>query len=238
MKKFNNKVLFFILVGVLIFSSVAVYAKSENVNLEVMYRNIKLIVKGKEVQFGKDLQGNEIEPFIHEGVTYLPVRAVAEALGENVEWDQDNYTVIIGGEPKQQSVPKNTEGAKPFLENIEAYSSRRMAFRKVDLAGKDYDLGMETVGFYSAEHFALFNLEGKYNLLTGIVGIDAFNETPVTVKFLGDDKVIHEMKVKGGDLPKDFAIDVSNVHKLEIRIDPTNSVNSFLNIVFTDMYIK
>lgn len=36
-----------------------------------------------------------IEPFIHNGTTYLPVRALAEALGQEVDWDQETATVLI-----------------------------------------------------------------------------------------------------------------------------------------------
>ena len=36
-----------------------------------------------------------MEPFIYEGTTYLPVRAVSEALGKNVSWDSETKTVMV-----------------------------------------------------------------------------------------------------------------------------------------------
>lgn len=39
---------------------------------------------------------SNVEPFIYNGTTYLPVRAVAEALGEKVEYDKNSSTVYIG----------------------------------------------------------------------------------------------------------------------------------------------
>ncbi|MDO4563559.1 MAG: copper amine oxidase N-terminal domain-containing protein [Clostridia bacterium] len=43
----------------------------------------------------RDANGNSVEPFIDNGTTYLPVRAVAEALEATVEWDNDTRTVIV-----------------------------------------------------------------------------------------------------------------------------------------------
>ena len=59
------------------------------------YRDIKLVVDGKTI-VPKDANGNTVDPFIYNGTTYLPVRAVADALGVAVEWDPDTYTVYLG----------------------------------------------------------------------------------------------------------------------------------------------
>ena len=71
------------LVLMLVFSTVVFAARK--VNITVTYDNIKVVVDGKEVQFGKDTKGNQIEPFIYNGTTYLPLRAVAEAVGKEVK---------------------------------------------------------------------------------------------------------------------------------------------------------
>ena len=43
-----------------------------------------------------DLAGKVVEPFIIDGVTYLPLRAVANALGVAVDWDGSTNTVLLG----------------------------------------------------------------------------------------------------------------------------------------------
>ena len=43
----------------------------------------------------KDVLGNVVHPFIIDGTTYLPVRAISEALGKNVEWEGETYSVYI-----------------------------------------------------------------------------------------------------------------------------------------------
>lgn len=71
------------------------YAKSTNEYVEASYNNIKLVVDGKQIT-PTDSQGNTVEPFISNGTTYLPVRAVAQAVGKEVYWDGPNYTVYLG----------------------------------------------------------------------------------------------------------------------------------------------
>ncbi len=63
--------------------------------IEANYMGIRVVVDGLAVT-PKDATGHEVEPFASNGTTYLPVRAVAEALGKDVEWDGVTNTVYIG----------------------------------------------------------------------------------------------------------------------------------------------
>jgi len=67
--------------------------------LTATYNNIKIYVDGELIS-PKDVNGKPTEPFIVEGSTYLPVRAVAEALGKPVEWDDPSKSVYIGKIPQ------------------------------------------------------------------------------------------------------------------------------------------
>lgn len=57
--------------------------------IEAVYGDIKIVVDGKKVN-------PDSKPFISDGTTYLPVRAVAEALDKSVYWDGETSTVYIG----------------------------------------------------------------------------------------------------------------------------------------------
>ena len=48
------------------------------------------------VQEMKDAGGNRVYPISYEGTTYLPVRAVADMLGIEVNWDDPTQTVWLG----------------------------------------------------------------------------------------------------------------------------------------------
>jgi hypothetical protein len=70
-------------------------AASISKQLSVTYRDIKIVVDGTLIT-PKDSGGKTVEPFISNGTTYLPVRAVADALGKEVYWDGPNFTVYLG----------------------------------------------------------------------------------------------------------------------------------------------
>lgn len=72
----------------------SVFAASFEQSIKVVYNNIKLVIDGKQVD-PKDANGNTVEPFIYNGTTYLPVRALSTALGVNIEWDNSTATVNV-----------------------------------------------------------------------------------------------------------------------------------------------
>lgn len=94
-KKNFKGILTGIIIG-LLFSNLFVFAENATKQINAVYRNIKLVVDGATVE-PKDSNGNAVEPFIFNGTTYLPVRAVGEAFDKEVEWDGDTNTVYIGG---------------------------------------------------------------------------------------------------------------------------------------------
>ena len=60
--------------------------------------NIQIIVDGTEI-FPTDVNGKTVAPFLSEGTTYLPLRAVSAALGMEVNWDSESHTAFIGTVP-------------------------------------------------------------------------------------------------------------------------------------------
>jgi len=72
-----------------------VFAQSLSKTIDILYKDIKIYVDGNLI-IPKDAAGRIVEPFIYEGTTYLPVRAISEALGKTVEWDGTTNSVYIG----------------------------------------------------------------------------------------------------------------------------------------------
>lgn len=91
MKKLT-KILLLVLVAALL--SVSVLAATGVVDAKLTYRDIKLVLDGREIT-PTDAAGKSTEPFILNDSTYLPVRAIAEALGLDVKWDDETSTVSI-----------------------------------------------------------------------------------------------------------------------------------------------
>ena len=78
-----------------VFIPVTAFAESMTKAINITYDNIKIVIDGKTVE-PKDANGNKVEPFIVNGTTYLPVRAVGESIGKEVNWDSITKTVYLG----------------------------------------------------------------------------------------------------------------------------------------------
>lgn len=94
-KKITKVVLILIL---LLSLGINVYAASGSERVTIFFNNIKVILNGHELEL-RDSNGNTVEPFIIEGTTYLPVRAISEALDLPVEWDKSANSVVLGTKP-------------------------------------------------------------------------------------------------------------------------------------------
>ena len=99
----KNKILGFIsgvLMTVIILSaSAVVFGDSISKTVEIFFKDIKISIDGEYIE-PKDAEGNKVEPFVLDGTTYLPVRAVAEAIGMDVEWDGETNTVYLDEKSK------------------------------------------------------------------------------------------------------------------------------------------
>ena len=58
--------------------------------------DIDVVIDGTERTF-YNANGTEVHPISYQDTTYLPVRAIGELMGKNVNWDAATQTVSIGG---------------------------------------------------------------------------------------------------------------------------------------------
>ena len=92
--KINIKsVLIGLLIGIIV-SGTSVLALTGAVQKTLDYNNIKIVLNGQE-PIPTNANGEYVEPFTIEGTTYLPVRAIASALGLEVDWDESTATVSL-----------------------------------------------------------------------------------------------------------------------------------------------
>ncbi len=115
-----------VLAVVLVFGGTAL-ASNRTENKTLKYRDIKIEINGQRIT-PKDATGKVVEPFIIDGTTYLPIRAISEALGLNVGWDGATSTVYLSeGEiviPSGPTQPDNvTTGMKNALSSAKNYLS-------------------------------------------------------------------------------------------------------------------
>lgn len=88
----KKKAIVFCLLGAMASSVCTVSAAQGTQEIPATFRGIKVIVDGKELAMSA-------EPFIYNGTTYLPIRAVGEAVGKEVLWDKDTNTISLYNDP-------------------------------------------------------------------------------------------------------------------------------------------
>ena len=179
-------------------------------NLKVTYNNIKIMVDNTErSDLGKDSSGAKIQPFIYNGITYLPVRAVAEALGQPVNWDGKQNKVYIGKYPGV--VDSLDTGAKPYkLEETYVYNSHKISGVKYDKA--------YTFNSYNSYSSMYANLQGKYTTLKFDLGTESYKGYVTSLMNIYlDDKLYTSIKVHSNELPKKITIPVKGVKKIQFE---------------------
>jgi hypothetical protein len=135
--KLSKKILSLILALSLILSvSIVAVATTGKVNITVEYSGIKLNVDGQQV-VPKDVNGNVVEPFIYNGTTYLPVRALATALGNDVTWDGNTQTVIV----KESTSTSTTSTPIPYQPSTPAPTNNSNAAELAAAQAKLSELG-------------------------------------------------------------------------------------------------
>ena len=148
------------------------------------------------------------EPFIYNGTTYLPVRAVGEVFGKNVSWDGNTKTVYIGENPNQ----------KNYLMTVcPPYESKKISIDDTfKIAGKTYANGF-AIGL-SGE--ALFNLDGKYSIMEFDLGkIDESGDSDLKLKIYLDGNLTEIIEMKTQELPKHFSIPLNNALQLKVEAE-------------------
>lgn len=159
-----------VVIVLLICSWIPALASNLDKTIVVAYRDIKIYIDGSLIT-PKDVTGRIVEPFIYEGTTYLPVRAVSEALGKEVDWDPKTYSVYVG-EPISQEIKEVTVSTAEELIR-ELGSNKRILLEKgvYNLSTvKLSDVNNTAIHFDDAYDGPELRLDGVHNLT--IQGVD------------------------------------------------------------------
>lgn len=142
---------------------------------DVMVGGITIILDGEELH-PVDANGKAVDAMIYNGTTYLPVRAVASAVGKSVYWDGPSYTVYLGdmGGTLEYPTVMLTD-----MENINANLTRTTT-RLKDNYGNSYSSAVYNM-WNNTEHEYLLNM--KYNRFKGTLYIPEGEKTDGEVVF-------------------------------------------------------
>lgn len=194
-------------------------------NIRVQYCGIKLMVNGAPVT-PKDANGSTVEPFIYNGTTYLPVRAVGNALGQDVSWNGNTKTVYIGmnetDTKAKKLTPYETSGGVYMLEN---------KGETVAMMGKKYTQGLYTRGYNS--YSALYSLDGLYKSVEMDIGHwDGKAQKTASLNFYVDGDLVDTYALEPEMTTQHIKVDLNRGLQLKIAITSAGDYYGFCNITF------
>jgi len=227
-----------ILIGVILTSGM-VFSKQASETINVVYDNIKILIDGKEYQ-PADANGNSVEPFIYNGTTYLPVRAIANAFDKEVDWEAQTSTITLGSKnydwlDQMGYVDYETTGVDNSFSAI--FDKTQISDGTTLNRGIQFKLNDKTssrkIDDGTTECFQIISylLNGNYKEFVGSVSyIQSYTgrDMPSQIKIYGDGKLIYNSpNLSLGMKTTDFNINVENVKLIEIKVQCINSKPSY-----------
>ena len=234
------------LAGFMLFCGIGVLAAQGGKSIEAFYRDIRVFVDGGEI-VPKDANGKVVEPFIYNGTTYLPIRAVAEALGKDVAWDGENAIAYLG--KKGQNEPDAYLSDLQYNNYREAHSANSLDIINgsvTDYNGKVYKSGLLFYiqnGWSEGRYFSAdidgnavnanssvsYPLNGQYKTLTGKIVLpksynistekeDNCSVSETTVIFVGDGEELYRATGVTASMPFSFDISVRGINQLDCYV--------------------
>lgn len=214
MKKFKSyKVLCLVLGLGVVMSSTVLHAANVTKTIKAIYSNIAISYNGQT----KFLSS---EPFIVDGTTYVPLRAVSEVMGANVSWA--NNTVYITQQDtasvsaQQEIASKNFEIAS-LKQQLELAQKELETFKGTGVAGSNLTTAAiaSTLSTIKSTYSDDFNIEWSFNLKQSSSRLDlsvSYDSRYDATRFNN----ISESKRK--QFIKDICQEIANLHKdVEIR---------------------
>lgn len=198
--------------------------------IEVFYNDIQLYVNGSLTEV-YDGNGNYVEPFIYNGNVYLPLPAVAQALGVSYSWDGGTMSAYLGAQPGENQYLLDV--CPPYQKSAaELYTTEEG--NSFEMAGQSYTNGLKFPN-WGGDKFALFNLNGQYSRLRFTVGhVDGEAMEDVTFQIYLDGKLAGEYPVSAEGLPCEYTLDLN--HALSMKI--TGAENFFHYAGMADITIE
>ncbi|WLR52021.1 stalk domain-containing protein [Bacillus tianshenii] len=152
-----------------------------------------------------DQNGDKLSAITYNNRTYLPVRAVGEAVGTAVDYDAATKTVILG---------KTNTSASITAAGIDtgAYAMTTQDKRYTVQNGTDYGSGVVLEGINSAEKDFTLQPNGKYQSLS------------LTVFGLGEERVRVKIYDENDTVLKDFTVSAGSSEAVSVNIGSAKNI--------------
>lgn len=216
--KWNQKIKYFVfgVVTAIIFGALAMPVMASMIQKQILVSTgVKIYVDDVKLN-PVDSSGRPIDVFIYNGTTYLPVRAVADAVGKPVYWDGKTSSVYLGKHDSDQP--------SAMLKDLKYFDRSGNNFKTIkdikDNLGNEYVDGIYANISYGTE-WQTYLINNMYSKMKGrFILNEKYRDTKSEIRFkvYGDGKLLYSSPIMtGGVKPIDFEIDLTGVLELKIE---------------------
>lgn len=170
-----------------------------------VFTGVNVYVDDQLVQ-PKDAKGNPVEVFVYNGTTYLPIRAIGEALGKPVQWEGKTNSAYVG---KHKS-----DKPTVWLKDLDYFTGDEI--RTTTMTDNLGQIHYESIYNYFDNTYLL---NGQYTAISGtLFQTYAYRSRSeeATLKIYGDGELLYQGQVSGGIQPANFFVDISGVLELKV----------------------
>ncbi|WP_017756555.1 stalk domain-containing protein [Calidifontibacillus oryziterrae] len=204
-----------LIIGIILFGTVG--ATSSNAELIDVNYGIK------EIKIDKVSQMPNEKPFTYKGTTFVPLRFIAEKLGQPIKYDASTQTIFIGEFDGELIYFGND------IKHIE-HKATALSSEYGDGVKKVTDnLGNEYINYLLFKYQPtmterpsgefVFNLNKNYTKFTANIGFTKGNDmidSTIPVNIYADDKRVYAGVIERGELPAGIELDVKETIQLRI----------------------
>jgi len=203
-------------------------ANTETVTRQITY-GVNVVLNGERVQFNEDSR-----PFVMDGRTFLPLRALAELLDMPVDFDPVTNTAIVG----TATQIRGTSVGSLFFDGTvipNAWNARNVLVEARDSVIMGGNIYNDTVIFTATQtgglssmtftQSAMLNLNARYNWLNLSIGrVDGSAATVNTnVSIFVDDRLVESFEQSAQSLPRELRLFVEGARAVRVEMI-TNTV--------------
>lgn len=155
----------------------------------------------------KDANGNQVEVFVYNGTTYLPARAISEAVGLPVQWDGATSSVYIG--------KHSSETPAVYIQDLTTFTGKGWY---TSVSEQD-NMGNTWYNVAYCNDTNVYKINGQYTSIKGTLFQymkykNTTNEG--TLSIYGDGKLLYTAVAKSGVEPISFSVDLTGVLELKV----------------------
>ena len=196
---------------------------SRSETISAVYNNIKIAIDGVLLE-PKDVNGVEIEPFIHNGTTYLPVRAIGEAFRKEVNWDSESVTVFIG-EWAEKPYREVAIWNKPYLEVSDSNQYHTSEKSGIDYLNFTYPRNNTS--------YIIYPVNGMAKEIKGTFLInDVWDSAQIKINFYDENNnTLYNSPILTKSTQRtDFRFNIGSILQIKIEVIAINNANGTVQI--------